>query len=167
MTIVVGQKEDPQVELGDFPDRRGDDHPQKGNGNSNGNGNRNGNGDGDEGDESSISSYRGPSGPQRLQGPLGPQGLQGPQGFQGDRGLQGPPGRQGIQGIPGERGPWCFRGLWGQTPAVSAGQPQMGPNITTLDTTGLETSFQAMGDAMNQIAQQQQIANAQLNHSLK
>ena len=42
----------------------------------------------------------------------------------------------------------------------------MGPNITNLDTTSLETSFQAVGDAMNQIAHQQQIANAQLNHSL-
>ena len=51
--------------------------------------------------------------------------------------------------------------------AVSAGSAPTGPYITTLDTTGLETSFQAVGDAMNQLAQQQQIANAQLNQSLQ
>ena len=38
------------------------------------------------------------------------------------------------------------------------------PNVTTLDTTGLENTFQAVGTAMNQLAQQQQVANAQLNH---
>ena len=69
-------------------------------------------------------------------------------------------------GIPGERGPCGFRGPQGHIAAVPAGQPQTGSNITTLDTTGLETSFQAVGDAMNQLAQQQQIANAQLNQSL-
>ena len=42
------------------------------------------------------------------------------------------------------------------------------PNITTLDTSGLENTFQAVGTAMNQLAQQQQqIANAQLNQSLQ
>ena len=51
--------------------------------------------------------------------------------------------------------------------AVSAGSAPTGPNITTLETTGLETSFQAVGDAMNQLAQQQQIANTQLNQSLQ
>ena len=38
--------------------------------------------------------------------------------------------------------------------------------MTTFDTTGLENSFQAVGNAMNQLAQQQEIANAQLNQSL-
>ena len=51
--------------------------------------------------------------------------------------------------------------------AVSADPAPTGPNITTLDTTGIETSFQAVGDAMNQLAQQQQIANAHLNQSLQ
>ena len=60
-----------------------------------------------------------------------------------------------------------FRGPQGQVTAVSANSAPTGPNITTLDTTGLETSFQAVGDAMNQIAQQQQIANVQLNQSLQ
>ena len=104
-----------------------------------------------------------------MQGPPGPQGLQGPPGIQGDRGLQGPPGRQGIQGIcgiPGERGPQGFRGPHGQAPVTQPGQPNLNPNITTLDTSGLETSFQAVGNAMDQLAQQQQIANAQLNQSL-
>ena len=81
-----------------------------------------------------------------------------------------PHGRQGIQGIhgiPGARGPLGFRGPRGHMTAVSAGPAPTGPNITTLDTTGLETSFQAVGDAMNQLAQQQQIANAQLNQSLQ
>ena len=41
------------------------------------------------------------------------------------------------------------------------------PNVTTLDTTGLENTFQAVGTAMNQLAQQQQVANAQLNQSLQ
>ena len=41
------------------------------------------------------------------------------------------------------------------------------PNITTLDTSGLENTFQAVGTTMNQLAQQQQIANAQLNQSLQ
>ena len=49
--------------------------------------------------------------------------------------------------------------------AASVGPAPTGPNITTLDTTGLETSFQAVGDVMNQLAQQQQIANVQLNQS--
>ena len=40
------------------------------------------------------------------------------------------------------------------------------PNITTLDTSGLENTFQAVGTTMNQLAQQQ-IANAQLNQSLQ
>ena len=105
-------------------------------------------------------------GPQGLQGPLGPQGLQGPKGLQGDRGLQGPPGRRGIQGIhgiPGERGPQRFRGPHGQAPTVQVGEPQLNPNITTLDTYGLEASFQAVVNAVNQLAQQQQITNAQLN----
>ena len=36
-----------------------------------------------------------------------------------------------------------------------------------MGTTGLETSFQAVGNTMNQLAQQQQqIANAQVNQSL-
>ena len=39
-------------------------------------------------------------------------------------------------------------------------------NVTTLDTSGLENTFQAVGTAMNQIARQQQIANDQLNQSL-
>ena len=81
-----------------------------------------------------------------------------------------PPGRQGIQGIhgmPGVQGPRGFRGPRGHMTAVPTGPVPTGPNITTLDTTGLETSFQAVGDAMNQLAQQQQIANAQLNHSLQ
>ena len=94
-----------------------------------------------------------------MQGPPAPQGLQGPQGIQGDRSLQGPPGRQGIQGIHGilgERGPQGFRGPHGQAPAAN-------PNITTLDTSGLETPFRVVGNAMNQLAQQQKIANAQLN----
>ena len=39
-------------------------------------------------------------------------------------------------------------------------------NVTTLDTSGLENTFQAVGIAMNQIARQQQIANDQLNQSL-
>ena len=101
-----------------------------------------------------------------MQGPPSPQGLQGPRGLQGDRGLQGPPGRQGIQGvcgIPGAQGPQGFRGPRGHMTAVPASPVLTGPNITTLDTTGLETSFQAMDDAMNQLAQQQQIVNAQLN----
>ena len=37
----------------------------------------------------------------------------------------------------------------------------------TLDTSGLENTFQAVGTTMNQLAQQQQIANAQLNQSLQ
>ena len=41
------------------------------------------------------------------------------------------------------------------------------PNVTMLDTTGLENTFQAVGTAMNQLAQQQQVANAQLNQSLQ
>ena len=41
------------------------------------------------------------------------------------------------------------------------------PNITTLDTSGLENTFQAVGTTMNQLAQQQQIANTQLNQSLQ
>ena len=41
------------------------------------------------------------------------------------------------------------------------------PNGTTLDTTGLENTFQAVGTAMSQLAQQQQVANAQLNQSLQ
>ena len=104
-----------------------------------------------------------------MQGPPGSQGLQEPQGIQGDRGLQGPPGRQGIQGIhgiPGQREPQGFQGPHGQVPAAQKGQPQLNPNITTLDTSGLETSFQAVGNAMNQLPQQQQIATAQLNQSL-
>ena len=81
-----------------------------------------------------------------------------------------PPRRQGIQCICGEpdaRGPQGFRGPWGQITAVLANSAPSGPNITMLDTTGLETSFQAVGDAMNQIAQQQQIANVQFNQSLQ
>ena len=35
-----------------------------------------------------------------------------------------------------------------------------------MDTSGLETPFQAVGIAMNQLVQQQQIINAQLNQSL-
>ena len=116
---------------------------------------------------SSISSHRGPPGPQGVQGPPGPQGLQGPRGLQGDRGLQGPPGQQGIHGVPGARGPQGFRGPQGHMNAVSANSVPTGPHIPTLDTTGLETSFQAVGDPMNQIARQQQIANAQLNQSLQ
>ena len=50
---------------------------------------------------------------------------------------------------------------------ISADSVPTSPHITTLGTTGLETSFQAVGDAMNQIAQQQQIDNAQLNQSLQ
>ena len=98
-----------------------------------------------------------------MQGPPGPQGLQGPRALQGDRGLQGPPGRQGIQGIhgiPGARGPQGFRGPRGHMTAVSAGPAPTSVNITALDTTGLEMYFQAVGDAMNQLAQQQKIANA-------
>ena len=105
-----------------------------------------------------------------MQVPSGPRrGLQGPQGIQDDRGLQGPPGRQGIQGIcgiPKERGPCEFRGPCGQVPTAPIGQPQLNPNITTLDIPGLEISFQAVDNAMNQLVQQQQIANAQLNQSL-
>ena len=151
--------------------RGGGEPPHRGNGNVNGNGNSNSNGDdnGDKGDQSSISSHRGPPGPQGLQGPSGPQGPQGPQGIQGGRGLQGPPGRQGnqgIHGIPGKRGPQGFKGPHGQTTTAQPGQPQLNPNITTLDTSGLEISFQAVGDAMNQLAEQQQIVNVQLNQSL-
>ena len=152
-----------------------EDHPKEvdcnGNSDGNGNGDDNGNGDenGDEGDQSIISSHRGPPGPPDAEGPLGPQGIQGPQGVQGRIGAQGPPGRQGIQGIrglQGERGPQGFRGPHGQAPPPApTGIPQVNPNITTLDTTGLETSFQAVGNAMNQLAQQQQITNAQLNQS--
>ena len=151
--------------------------PGRGNGNGNGHGNGNSNGDngngdenGEEGDESSISSHRGPPGPPGAQGPPGPQGLQGPQGIQGRIGAQGPPGRQGlhgIRGLQGERGPTGFRGPHGQAPSQAPpGMLQINPNITTLDTTGLETSFQAVGNAVNQLAQQQQIANAQLNQGL-
>ena len=77
---------------------------------------------------------------------------------------------QGIQslcGMPGVRGPRGFRGPRGHMTAVPDGSAPTGPNITTLDTTGLETSFQAVGDAMNQLVQKQQITNAQLNHSLQ
>ena len=66
----------------------------------------------------------------------------------------------------GKEDPEGFRGPHGQAPAAQIGKPQLNPNITTLDTSGLETSFQAVGNAMNQLAQQQQIANAQLNQSL-
>ena len=61
-------------------------------------------------------------------------------GIQGDRGLQGPPGRQGIQGIhgmPGVRGPRGFKGPRGHMTAVPNVSAPTGPNITTLDTTGL------------------------------
>ena len=39
--------------------------------------------------------------------------------------------------------------------AVSTSPVPTGPNITTFDTTGLETSFQAVGDAMNYLMHQQ------------
>ena len=65
------------------------------------------------------------------------------------------------------RGPRGFRGPRGHMTVVSASPVPTGPNITTLDTTGLEESFQTVGDAMNQLAQQQQIANVQLNQSLQ
>ena len=109
-----------------------------------------------------------------MQGPAGIQGIQGLQGPIGPQGLQGVPGldgRQGIQGNrgpPGDRGPRGFRGQRG--PAVyppGPAPPNMAnANVTTLDTSGLENTFQAVGTAMNQIARQQQIANDQLNQSL-
>ena len=52
-------------------------------------------------------------------------------------------------------------------PGVGAMPNAVNPNITTLDMSGLENTFQAVGTAMNQLAQQQQIANAQLNQSLQ
>ena len=148
-----------------------------GNGNGNGNGGRNDNGDGDEtgnGDhKSSISSHKGLPG---LQGPQGPVSMQGIQGLQGPLGLQGVPGVAGRQGIQGNRGPQGVRGPRGfqgqrgpaiYQPGVGALPNVVNPNITTLDTSGLENTFQAVGTAMNQLAQQQQIANTQLNQSLQ
>ena len=148
-----------------------------GNGNGNGNGSSNGNGDGDEignrDHKSSISSHRGLPG---LQGPQGPVGMQGIQGLQGPLGPQGVPGMAGRQGIQGNRGPQGLRGPRGfqgqrgpviYQPGVGALPNVVNPNITTLDTSGLENTFQAVGTAMNQLAQQQQIANAQLNQSLQ
>ena len=141
-----------------------------GNGNANGNGHghgsdsSNGNGDGDEngnGDhKSSVSSHRGLPG---LQGPQGPVGMQGIQGIQGPLGPQGVPGMAGRQGIQGNRGPQGLkgpRGFQGQRgpaifqPGVGALPNAVNPNITTLDTSGLENTFQAVGTAMNQLAQQ-------------
>ena len=52
-------------------------------------------------------------------------------------------------------------------PGLGALPNAVNPNITTLDTSGLENTFQAVGTTMNQLAQQQQIANAQLNQSLQ
>ena len=52
-------------------------------------------------------------------------------------------------------------------PGAGAMPNAVNPYITTLDTSGLENTFQAVGTAMNQLAQQQQIANAQLNQSLQ
>ena len=51
-------------------------------------------------------------------------------------------------------------------PGAGALPNAVNPNITTLDTSGLENTFQAVGTAMNQLAQQQ-IANTQLNQSLQ
>ena len=148
-----------------------------GNGHGNSSGSSNGNGDGDEngnGDhESSISSHRGPPG---LQGPQGPMGMQGIQGIQGPLGPQGVPGMAGRQGIQGNRGPQGLRGPRGfqgqrgpviYQPGVGTLPNAVNPNITTLDTSGLENTFQAVGTTMNQLAQQQQIANAQSNQSLQ
>ena len=156
---------------------RGDRRRPGGNGGGCGNGNGNGNGDGDEngnGDhKSSISSHKGPQG---LQGPQGPMGMQGIQGIQGPLGPQGVPGMVGRQGIQGNRGPQGLRGPRGfqgqrgpaiYQPGVGVRPNTVNPNITTLDISGLENTFQAVGTTMNQLAQQQQIANAQLNQSLQ
>ena len=65
---------------------RGSGPPRGGGGgdpphNSNGNGNGNGNGDGDEGDESSISSHRGPPGPKDCKDPWVPRVFKNPEDF--------------------------------------------------------------------------------------
>ena len=84
-------------------------------------------------------------------------GLDGRQGIQGNH---GPPGEQGPRGFCGQRGPAVY--------IPGAATPNMvNPNGTTFDTTGLENTFQAVGTAMSQLAQQQQVANAQLNQSLQ
>ena len=98
---------------------------------------------------------------QGLQGPLGPQGVPGVAGRQGIQGNRGPQGLRGPRGFRGQRGPAIYQ------PGVGALPNVVNPNITTLDTSGLENTFQAVGTTMNQLAQQQQIANSQLNQSLQ
>ena len=50
----------------------------------------------------------------------------------------------------GKEDPKVSETLMVKTPAAQPDQPQLNPNITTLHTSGLETSFQAVGNTMNQ-----------------
>ena len=84
--------------------------------------------------------------------------------------LQGPEGPQGVQGQPGIPGPQGIAGRDGRDyapPVRRASLPQLPalPNAT-LDTSGLENSFDRLSNNLTNVAQKQQEANDQMREYL-
>ena len=96
-------------------------------------------------------------------GRCGPPGRDGQDGEDGQPGRDGQDGEDGHPGWDGRRGPHGYPGPGYAVPAQATAPAATG-NVT-LDTTGLENSFQVVGQAIGNLAQQQ-MANTALSWSL-
>ena len=86
----------------------------------------------------------------------------GPRGHRGQRGRRGADGRDGRDGQEGRQG---APGLPGNPPPVNTSQVAIDPNVT-LNTTGLETSFNNLAQNLHDSIRAQSITNNQLQQQI-